>query len=238
MHARYGVYDAGQYSLKYRSDSYDRVIIEEVWKSDEYYLNRVDIDSDSSIIDIGAHIGAFAIKAQSLFHDIPIIAVEPVRENFRLLEHNLERNRCTAVTALNAAVMSESGAVRVYLDPKNTAGHSTVARVSGTTVSALAIRLADIFRTYGLTRVGLLKIDCEGAEYQIILSADNSIWKRVSSLVFEYHPIEGQDFGRVREFLEAQGFAMTARKDGYFCGQGTALFQKVEQKPVSVTSEE
>jgi FkbM family methyltransferase len=222
----FAIYDLGAFSLKYRIDSYDRYIIEEVWKKDEYFLDGMTLAVEGWIVDVGAHIGGFAVRARSKFPTNPILAVEPVPANFRLLKHNLARNHARSVTPRNVALMATPGKTAVYLDPANTAGHSTVAHVSSAMVSARAITIEELFRQHHVTSVAFLKIDCEGAEYQIVLNSPDELWQRVSNLAVEYHPIDGHDFQQLRTCLESRGLEMTAHKDGYFAGQGTALFQK------------
>lgn len=220
-------YRAGRYSLQFRKNSFDRFIIEEIWEHGEYFLEQLGDSSAGWIIDVGAHIGAFAVKAHAAFPGQPVLALEPVADNFQLLEQNLARNECRTVIPLNMAVMGERGTTEVYLDPVNTAGHSTVLRTTTATVTTEAVRLDDLFDRFHVDRIGLLKIDCEGAEYQILLTpCFRSVSARIFNVVFEYHPVEGYDFEQLRRVLESTGFVFTAHKDGYLPGQGTALFQR------------
>jgi FkbM family methyltransferase len=217
----------GGRSFRFRPDSYDKFIIDEVWKNDEYFLERADVPVDGCIVDIGAHIGAFAVKADSVFPGRTIIALEPVPANFRLLRQNLKRNGCRSGVALEMAVTATTGRTMVYLDPANTAGHSTAVHVSQVATPAKGITLADLVKRYDLPRLGFLKIDCEGGEYGILLASDfHALAPRISNLALEYHPVESHGFEQLRPLLEAEGFSMTAHKDGYLPGQGTALFQR------------
>jgi hypothetical protein len=92
---------------------------------------------------------------------------------------------------------------------------------------ARALSFGELFRQQRLDEVHLLKIDCEGAEYEILSSDEFALFAaKVSNVVFEHHRVEGQSFGELKTRLEGLGFAMTAHKTGYVSDQGTALFQR------------
>jgi FkbM family methyltransferase len=219
-------YDLGEHSLLFRPRSFDKLVIREIWTWDDYFLTRLAGPTQGTIVDVGAHIGAFAVRAALLFPGARVLALEPVRENFDLLEQNLRRNDCRGVSALNVALAAASGWVDVYLNPKNTAGHSTVLTgVEGRRVQALSF--ADLFREQKLAEVHLLKVDCEGAEYEILSSeAFAALAERVKNVVFEHHAVDGQSFEALKSRMEALGFGMTSYKQGYVPDQGTALFQR------------
>src|SRR5882724_13118836 len=108
------VYELGQHSLLFRPRSFDKLVIREIWKWDEYFLGQLAGPALGVIVDVGAHIGAFALKAHERFSGSRVLALEPVQENFELLELNLRRNACSSVTPIKAALQAESGQVQVY----------------------------------------------------------------------------------------------------------------------------
>ena len=57
--------------------------------------------------------------------------------------------------------------------------------------------LSRIMDEYGVTIVYLLKIDCEGSEYEVLRSLDTAHWARIDRVVIEYH-----DFGDDRNHRE------------------------------------
>jgi FkbM family methyltransferase len=183
------------------------------------------LDPRGWIVDVGAHIGAFVLKARSLFPENPIVAVEPVPANYRLLARNVERNACGSTTLLKAAITETRGPTRVYLDPSNSAGHSTVVRPSAASLRAEGLTLSALLARCGIESVALLKIDCEGAEYGILRHAPAALWSRVSNVAVEYHPVPGHDFAQLQAQMSGRGFELAAHKTGYLAGQGTALFR-------------
>jgi FkbM family methyltransferase len=225
------VYDLSDgHSIEYRPGTTDNFVIREIWENDEYFLDDARIQVDGPIVDIGAHIGVFSVRASILFPGNPIVACEPVPANFALLKRNLARNRCRSVTPLNMAVAAKTGSTQLYLDASNTGGHSTAVAVSENAISVNKIGFGDLVRMHHLSRISFLKVDCEGGEYDIMLNPDfEEMAGKIDQIVLEYHPVEGHDLDEVATFLRDHGLEITAHKDGYFAGQGTALFQRVAQ---------
>jgi hypothetical protein len=63
--------------------------------------------------------------------------------------------------------------------------------VSGSaTQSALLVKtqsLAEVFEEHAVKRCDMLKLDCEGAEFEILLTLDRAILERIDSISMEYH---------------------------------------------------
>src|SRR5881397_1859738 len=62
------------------------------------------------VLDIGAHVGAFALWVSSFDPGITVLCVEPERRNFLDLTQNVERNgEAGRITTLNAALAAGDG---------------------------------------------------------------------------------------------------------------------------------
>ena len=57
-----------------------------------------------------------------------------------------------------------------------------------------------------IERVDLLKIDCEGGEYEIFDTADDELWSRLQTIVMETHRIEGRNPAELKSRLQSQGY--------------------------------
>ena len=83
------------------------------------------------------------------------------------------------------------------------------------------LTLDQVFAKFDLDRVGLLKLDCEGAEYEILLNSSDDTLRRISGVAIEYHL--GLNDGtpqHLGEFLSKKGFDVTvlpprSEEDGY-----------------------
>jgi hypothetical protein len=67
--------------------------------------------------------------------------------------------------------------------------------------------LKDIFTEHGLETIDLLKINCEGAEYEILEGCSGADFDRISNIRLEYHNLDTKKNGEsLSVFLQAQGY--------------------------------
>lgn len=149
-------------------------------------------EAPSTVLDIGANQGFFALAARSFFSNATIQCYEPNPRIFPVLEKNAK--------AVRAGVFREAvGAAEgtVFLEDS---GDSNLARTSteasGTAVPQVSLRTA-VERLGG--QVDLAKIDCEGAEWEMF--GDPEPWKAIRNLRMEYHLIDHHEFSEVHARL-------------------------------------
>lgn len=213
--------------LALRPGTWDRLIADTVFGG-EY--GPIDVRG-RTVVDVGAHIGAFAVLAATRGAD-RVLAYEPEDENFRLLAINAMRH--PAIEAHRAAVWRSDRREdrvewRASANAANTGGGTVVAcrAVCGVPPDATrrpvdAIALDDILER--LPAVGLLKVDAEGSEYPIL--ATSRRLDRVAAIVGEYHAVDAPEPSmRVRgldlwtgealmDLLEERGFEVATRPVG------------------------
>ena len=113
-------------------------VIAEVWVHAHYDRKpEMRIRRDDTVIDIGAQVGYFTIKAARQATSGRVLAFEPCPPHFASLEANIERNSLTNVTAFYEAVWSTAGTVDLNYGmapggPTNT----SVYDIGATTMSA------------------------------------------------------------------------------------------------------
>lgn len=165
----------------------DESILNHVVRDREYHPPGYEIGPGDTVIDIGGNIGGFAVSASRAAEGGWVYAFEPEPDNFALLEHNLDRNRCHNVTAVRAAVTDAAGLVTLSVNADNSGGHSLHRQHGGPGVTVPAVTLTQIFDEYRIGRCDYLKIDCEGAEYDILHGLPERYFARVRRIVLEYH---------------------------------------------------
>lgn len=130
------------------------------------------------IIDLGANIGTFTACAASRYPDSVVLAIEPSPRNFELLEQNVHPYGLHA-KALNRAFALYPGSVPLVNPEAEVKGHHVSYSFRQIGLSALgnvtiarAITPENIvdMLSCGRHRVGLLKVDIEGAEKEIFES--------------------------------------------------------------------
>ena len=161
-------------------------MIYETWGRHDYNPAGFAIEDDDCVIDIGAHIGAFTVFAAKQAAHGQIYAYEPYTENFELLKENILLNGLTNVHVFNLGVGGQNERAKLYVDTTNNAGHSMFNATDNSTEIQLT-SLSSLFENNKLERCNFLKIDCEGAEYEILFSATEAILKKIDSIAMEYH---------------------------------------------------
>jgi FkbM family methyltransferase len=145
------------------------------------------ITPGSVVVDIGANIGVFALFAACSGARI-VEAYEPSAESFSLLQQNIAANGFdNVIHAKRYAVVGEmSGPVKF---PRSSSVHNAI--LSNNVADAVDF---DLVSTRTLSQVvaaagsvDLLKLDCEGAEYDIFLKASCADVRRAAEIRPEYH---------------------------------------------------
>jgi len=189
---------------------------------DECYMDGLElhVPNNSTIIDIGANAGFFTLFAVSRFNDSRILAYEPIPSNFKQLARNRELNADCSIECFQKAVAGHSGTVEIMFDPDDSFTtnatffqkpnrHNQVIQVPSITIS-------DIFREHSLKRCNLLKMDCEGAEYDIIYDCPLECLSMIDQIAMEVHcgTESGQNIDSLEAYLNEQGFTTRRRPVG------------------------
>jgi FkbM family methyltransferase len=235
-------------SLRERSERFRRFWIGSVFErdnivgvvafDDEYELGNETFQPRDVIVDVGAHIGAFSywcyLKGSRAIH-----CYEPSERNFQILERNLagkavERRR----VAVWRSDKQDAGELRLSGPATENTAEATV-MAAGTGIdfarqqmfegcdraeAVPCVALDDILDRF--ERVALLKIDCEGSEFPILLTS--RCLHKVERIVGEIHEMDelmlqrGDPRGRVSGYcsyrrehlttrLESEGFRVRVR---------------------------
>jgi FkbM family methyltransferase len=166
------------------------------------------VHSFRTIIDIGANMGCFAVYAALQSPEARIYCYEPEQRNFGFLMRNIEINALAPrVSARQCAVASSAGPRQLVLgeSPTNSLVHVDKS-VGQQLVSCTTLK--DIIADNRLDNVGLLKVNCEGAEYEILESFPAAEFSRISNIRLEYHnlPAPGKNGKSLARFLEARDY--------------------------------
>ncbi|MEP7380635.1 MAG: FkbM family methyltransferase [Gemmatimonadota bacterium] len=168
-----------------------------------YGLQQRHFVADDVVLDIGAHIGAVSIILAKLHPHVRVIAYEPAASNYAMLLDNLAANHVLNVVAVREAVAGERGTLEMMWSPSETAGASGMLAESARDAlerqgwereTVPCVTLDDVFAQHQLDRCAFLKLDCEGAEWEI--ARHSEALSRVDTLALELHlPSSRQDEG-------------------------------------------
>ncbi|TFH17226.1 MAG: FkbM family methyltransferase [Lentisphaerales bacterium] len=165
-------------------------------------------DGLRSVVDIGANIGAFCIWLFKRSPAAQYALFEPVPEIRGILQANLAANPALHARLFGSAVAGQRGSATLYIDDDNAGASSLFAQSSPHTrkVQVPTISLNDLFHDGLIGSVDLLKLDCEGAEFEIFSSLEEPNWERIRQVVVETHQRPGRDPQMLVGTLEQHGF--------------------------------
>jgi FkbM family methyltransferase len=199
-------------------------IIYDIWHKRVYNPKDFEIKDGDVVVDIGAHKGIFSIFAALQGDNVKVFSYEPVPINFTLLQENIKLNRLAdRIKAFNLAVASEAGSSTMFIRDgvKDSVSHSFHYRTKQDfPLEVRCVTLENIFEQNGIDKCNFLKLDCEGAEYQILFNTSKELFNRIERIAMEYHPIKslvGADpsvrpkVEALEEFLEEVGFEVEVR---------------------------
>lgn len=176
----------------------------------DYLQHGIQLNPGDTVIDVGANIGAFAVlAAHRVGPEGKVFAFEPASAIFARLQRNVQLNELKNLTPINAAVGGTNGEGRLYLADRSAYaslyeqcdGHESVA-----TETVRVQTLASVMEGFALDRLTLLKLDCEGAEYDILDRLDSETARKIKQITMETHSIPGRDTGEIARILQRLGF--------------------------------
>ena len=184
-----------------RGGTRDLSTVNEAAFADPYLANGfVRVSPDSIVVDIGANIGDFAVRAARAAPDGRVIAVEPVESAGAMIATQARLNNLSNITWVHAAIGGSDGDVGAtrarnpYADPG--------------APPAPMMTLQHLMAQLSLDRIDVLKLDCEGAEWDILPSSE-SVLPHVRQICMEYHCEHGWTPKRLGDWLINRGFEVT-----------------------------
>jgi FkbM family methyltransferase len=171
-----------------------------------FELNWTDV---LTVIDIGATVGCFSLWALRLAPDAQVVAVEPNIKVYPFLVKNLQANGfASRARTLRLALGAVSGYGAVV--DKTFSTLATVVPVSFDSPTAVrVVTLDQLMDEVSITKCDLLKIDCEGAEYDLVLGSTNDVLGRFATIVCEFHPRPDHSVPELSKRLEEAGFSVS-----------------------------
>lgn len=193
-------------------------------------------DHPVQVLDVGSHVGAFATHLAGTRGDVRVECYEPSPDTARFLRQNVERNgfadrirvhECALADAAGTALLDDNSGGSVHnglvkdahrlVDGDDALGARATITVSTTTFDAA---VADAPAPFDV-----VKMDCEGGEYQLVYASSPENWQSVQRVVMEYHPVEGESWDELRTWFEKVGLHVV-RHSSDRPGLGTAWLSR------------
>lgn len=161
-----------------------------------------------TIVDIGANVGSFALYAAQDSPAARIFCYEPEDRNYQLLRHNLRINGLDGrVAAFPYAVGSSAGPRTLAVGLSQLHAFADLREGPGRQVVPCTT-LRDIRAEHRLDTLDLLKMNCEGAEYEILGACSSGDYDGLLNIRLEYHNLDraGRNGDALRRHLETRGY--------------------------------
>jgi len=202
-----------------------RAMFSEVFESGCYLPSaEFRIGKGDTVLDIGANVGLFSIWVALNVPSARIFAFEAARDNFLALAENVRINRFTGISAHHYAVTDGSSDHATLYRGFHGGIHSIRPEYRNwdpsigsprKTEKVRTITLERIFRRFEVDHVDYMKLDCEGAEYEILFSASGPTLSRIRKIVGEYHDLGPERHGgALKKFLTRNGFKTAFKAAG------------------------
>jgi FkbM family methyltransferase len=204
-------------------------VFKEIFLEDVYNIEVVvkQMPPKPVIIDIGANAGFFDILILSKLRDAKIFAYEPIPRNDQQKKTTLEANTSIKNNVhihQQAVTGTVCDKIDLYIESENE--NSVIASVfsdfnssNGNKISVDTITLTDILLKNDIAEVDILKVDCEGSEYDIFYNTDTALLRRSKMILLEVHDLDekNNNITAMQKFLADIGYAVTHQPINNFC---------------------
>ena len=173
------------------------------------------LKAGATFVDVGANEGYFSVLAVGLVGPSgKVLSIEPQTRLIPIISENLKLNDAPCVNVVNVALSDTKKPVQMYLAADINTGASGIYKTAKYNLeqqSVQAVPLAQLLDAEGCRIVDLMKVDIEGAEYEMMLGAREVFESgRVRAVALELHPhilaARGLDPAEIVNMLERAGY--------------------------------
>lgn len=182
---------------------------------DDIYQKYYKVKKGDIIVDLGAHIGVFAVKAaKAAVNEGMVVAIEPDIDNLRFLKKNIHANDLRNVVVVEKGVWSTKDRLKISIRCR-TGTHSFLHRKDDNRFVEVEVDTLDnILRELGVKKVDFIKMDIEGAEIEAYKGMKETLNVNDAKLaIAAYHTVKGkQTYTTIAPWLGRDGFEVYVKK--------------------------
>jgi len=153
-------------------------------------LNKI-VKPGDVFLDLGANIGYFSLLVASNSPSVKVISFEPVAGLFQKMNDNICLNNIKNISTINAAVGQTSGEKELFISGPDNLGMSSFhhpENYSGSKERVKVVALDDWFKTCGMPKIDIIKLDIEGSELAALKGMKELLEKQKPVLLVEVNP--------------------------------------------------
>jgi FkbM family methyltransferase len=189
------------------------VVLLETFVDEQYKDLQV---TNKIVVDVGASIGDSAVYFSKVKKARQVIAFEPYPQTYAIAKTNLEMNNVKNVIMCNEGIGSSAHSVRLDTNYESTVQDDLKPINTGGSEIRIST-LHDIIESYRIQN-GVLKVDCEGCEYEMILGTSLQDLKCFDEIIIESH----HGYANIEEKLRCAGFKVNHSATWYFFNSRTS----------------
>jgi FkbM family methyltransferase len=182
------------------------------YEEENFNFLKKSVSKGGVVLDIGSHIGLFSIVASRLVESSgKVYAFEPSPTTFSILKKTIAINNVDkSVFPFQKAVGANEGTIQFYISNDSIDNsNSLVKYLSDRELKGIdvAITTTDIFvQEQQINKIDFIKIDVEGAEYDTLMGAKNTLLKFRPNCMVGIHPLaikaKGDDLNKIYELIK------------------------------------
>lgn len=194
------------------------------------------VGKNSTVVDVGASFGFYSLYSSKVSRAKKVIAFEPTSRSFRLFLKNIKENYLHNIAAHQLAIGEEEGEAKLYWD-ESCFGSNSLIRKSSRYELVKVMPLDKL-----VSRADFVKIDVEGAEYEVLQGMKRILSTSKPPLLLELSCRKEE----IMRFLQAYDYravlsighnllALHKKDQGKLAGLKQQLAEFGKKNPVKVT---
>lgn len=204
-------------SIKFKIPESLYHVFKEVFMEDFYEIDKLIkmLPDNPVVIDVGANAGLFDVLLLSKIKNAQILAYEPIQANVSMFQNTIDNNHLLKSVQLFQAAVTGLPMNHVKMFTQDVEENTVISSVfsdfskmNNKMVVVEARSLTSILKEHQLKQVDLLKLDCEGSEYDIIYNTEPAILKSIKMMVIEVHQINEENHNLISlvHYLNSNGY--------------------------------
>jgi FkbM family methyltransferase len=215
--------------IRFRVPNSLYLVFKEIFMTDVYEIDNLvsQLPEKPVVIDIGANAGFFDIQLLSKVEQATIYAYEPMMANIKMLQQTMAQNPRLQQN-LRLFPMAVTGQPFTHLDLFAEAEENSQVVASAFAgfnennsqkITVPCITLTEIMEQNDLQSVDLLKLDCEGGEYDIIYHTAPELLHRIKRMTIEVHNLDNDqnNMETFNRYLQSLGYTTAHTPINSFC---------------------
>lgn len=191
---------------RWGAGGYPNLSMSELWMID-LFKNHLEIGS-GIFIDVGVNVGQTLLKLRAV-NDVNYLGFEPNPDCVSYLHELIAINKISNVQIVPVGIANKNGLspFNIYNGPMDSSA-SVVPHFNGRKAKERRVvpvlKMETICKVLPLDQIGIIKVDVEGAELEVLKSFQDLISRDLPDILLEVLPVKNSDIERNDRLLELQ----------------------------------